>query len=32
MIYKRRPPVEPQVRVTGDRELLEFWLQRVDFG
>ncbi|MET0900384.1 MAG: maleylpyruvate isomerase family mycothiol-dependent enzyme [Mycobacterium sp.] len=28
VIYKRRPPVA----VAGDRELLDFWLQRVDFG
>jgi uncharacterized protein (TIGR03083 family) len=32
MIYKRRPPVKPHVQVTGDGELLDFWLQRVDFG
>lgn len=32
MIYKRRDPVEPDVTVTGDRGLLDFWLERVDFG
>lgn len=28
VIYKRLPPAT----VSGDRELLDFWLQRVDFG
>jgi uncharacterized protein (TIGR03083 family) len=29
VIYKRLPPV---VRVTGDRDLVDFWLERVGFG
>ena len=32
VIYKRRSPVAPYVRITGDRDLLDFWLARVDFG
>lgn len=30
VIYKRMPP--PSEAVSGDRDLLQFWLQRVDFG
>jgi uncharacterized protein (TIGR03083 family) len=32
VIYKRRLPVEPYVQITGDHDLLDFWLERVDFG
>ena len=32
VIYRRRAPVEPYVRITGDSDLLEFWLERVSFG
>jgi uncharacterized protein (TIGR03083 family) len=31
LIYQRRAPVEPYVTITGDRGLLQFWLDRVDF-
>jgi uncharacterized protein (TIGR03083 family) len=32
VIYKRRAPLEPYVRISGERDLLDFWLERVDFG
>jgi uncharacterized protein (TIGR03083 family) len=32
VIYKRRLPIEPYVKITGDRGLLDFWLERVDFA
>lgn len=30
--YKRLPPAEAEVEILGDAELLDFWLDRVDFG
>ncbi|MFT2019792.1 maleylpyruvate isomerase N-terminal domain-containing protein [Streptomyces sp. 796.1] len=33
IVYRRRPPTPgPQVRITGDTALLDFWLDRVSFG
>jgi hypothetical protein len=32
IIYKRISPAAPTVTVAGDKDLLDFWLRRVDFG
>jgi uncharacterized protein (TIGR03083 family) len=32
IVYKRRSPYTAGVEVLGDAELLDFWLDRVDFG
>jgi uncharacterized protein (TIGR03083 family) len=32
IVYKRRPPRVGAVEILGDEELLDFWLERVDFG
>ncbi|MER0244897.1 maleylpyruvate isomerase family mycothiol-dependent enzyme [Streptomyces sp. HSW2009] len=33
IVYRRRPPAPgPEVRITGDTALLDFWLDRVSFG
>jgi uncharacterized protein (TIGR03083 family) len=32
LIYKRRAVDGPDIEVVGDRELLDFWLDRVSFG
>ncbi|NNH75316.1 maleylpyruvate isomerase family mycothiol-dependent enzyme [Nocardia uniformis] len=32
VIYRRRPLAEANIEILGDRELFEFWLDRVSFG
>ncbi len=32
LIYRRRPVGAPEIEVTGNRELLQFWLSHVAFG
>ena len=32
VIYKRRPPRNPDIEIIGDEKLLDFWLERVSFG